>query len=292
MYSDHLTSEQLDSLEYYGRANDPRIYEGFLDWIAESGFSIGLITRLKHPEYLSNELMARDGLGEASLVLIIFGYELFSKSRARAMCLKNLIGRAEVKSVLQHSIAAPRAVENHSHVMSEFRSSKWKTLFEPSYHELSLNSKEPPGFAEFAQGFDSVLLFLGNFFYVKGVDLALESFLNLKSKNIGLAIVGQSSTVNFEFTKYIDIIRDHRGIYHLDRVASDSEMAYLLESADVLLLPYRSTYAYGTSGLVLLGLQYGKKIIVPNIDPFTLLSYTESCYFLIVSVRNRAWSPP
>ena len=106
------------------------------------------------------------------------------------------------------------------------------------------------------------ILYFGNFFYGKGLDILINSTKGI-SKNIKIIIAGNSKTLNYSLK-----IKKHKNIIILNKYFSDNEMYELYKSVDGVILPYRRTYTYGTSGVLVNSAQAFKPILVPNIYPF------------------------
>ena len=106
------------------------------------------------------------------------------------------------------------------------------------------------------------ILYFGNFFYGKGVDILIKAFSKIKKK-IKLVLCGNQKTQNFKFK-----IKKIKNIKLINEYVSNNFMYDLFKKSEIVILPYRKTYEYGTSGVLLNAIQAYKKIIFPNIEPF------------------------
>ena len=107
------------------------------------------------------------------------------------------------------------------------------------------------------------ILYFGNWFYGKGVDILIKSSKYL-DKSIKIIIVGNSNTLNFSFK----LDKKNKNIKIINRYVSNIEMYKIFKSVDAVVLPYRKTYTYGTSGVLVNSVQSFKPVLVPNFYPF------------------------
>jgi glycosyltransferase involved in cell wall biosynthesis len=106
-------------------------------------------------------------------------------------------------------------------------------------------------------------LFFGQVGEYKGVDELLTAFSALPpSLEARLTVVGQCPEPLFEASLHELVQRSSRPIeLRLERIA-DEEVSELLESADVVVLPYRRS---STSGSALLALSHGRPLVIPEL---------------------------
>ncbi len=107
------------------------------------------------------------------------------------------------------------------------------------------------------------VLFFGRVAPYKGVDNLLAAFAALPSDlDADLAIVGECNDSSLKAALTALAGRSRRGVkLDLERVP-DGEVAQLLESADVVVLPYRQST---TSGSAMLALSHGRPLVVPDL---------------------------
>lgn len=120
------------------------------------------------------------------------------------------------------------------------------------------------------------LLMFGYQSYYKGTDLLFEAVKNLPvdlQKKITVKIVGR---VSAGFLSKVN--ESHNNIVWKDTFLSDDELNEEIINADVLIYPYRKI---SQSGALLLGLSFGKPIIVSNLPSFveTLAKYPSGMFF-------------
>lgn len=126
------------------------------------------------------------------------------------------------------------------------------------------------------------LLMFGYQSYYKGTDLLVEAVKNLSvdlQRKVIVKIVGRISE---ELLSKIN--DDHENIVWEDTFLSDDELNEEIVNADVLVYPYRRI---SQSGALLLGLSFGKPIIVSNLPSFaeTLDKYPLDMFFKVGDVN-------
>lgn len=106
-----------------------------------------------------------------------------------------------------------------------------------------------------------VLLSLGGTRYEKGVDILLNALRNIKSSNVLLLIAG-----NEEYFKKSDLEKIDTGIvevvYYM-KPLMDSEWCMALSASDIVVLPYRRSFA-GASGPLAEAVWFEKPLIGKN----------------------------
>ena len=264
--SDKMEINFDKDLDYLYKNNDPRIYEKFLDFVDENEFDKIFIPRLTHPEYFFSELRIRTISPE--VVFSLFAFELFSKSKARRELLTDLICSSGISRVLIHSILG-----GHLTIPFEYRASevveKIKFVPEPVYE-----SEELYGGLVSTSNLKPKILYFGNMFYGKGVDLLLAAS-GLVKNEMEIVIAGDFGKKNFDFNSAEIIANDF--VQVLDGFIEQDEMIELFRNCDAVVLPYRKTYEYGTSGVFVQAMLAGKPVLVPDIYPFNYSVETYSC---------------
>lgn len=242
-------------LDYLLKMHDPRIYEEFLLFAKRKNIHRLFIPRFSFPEYLYSSIITIKF--NFKLYLSTFAFELFSKSIGRLEILKKLLLEKNIKYLLIHSV-----LNRYMTIPKKFSICKKihnKILFfsEPKYHS---NKK----FFNIRKQNSNIfkLLYFGNFFYGKGLDLLIKSSNGI-SKNIKILIAGNGKTLNYSLK-----IKKAKNILIINKYFSDQEMYELFREVDAVVLPYRKTYKYGTSGVMVNSAQAFKPILVPNIHPF------------------------
>ncbi|MCT1391447.1 glycosyltransferase [Peribacillus frigoritolerans] len=118
-----------------------------------------------------------------------------------------------------------------------------------------------------------IYLFVGAIKPYKGVDLLVEEFLKLEQENVHLIIAGKV------YNGMEGIIEDLRGIQNITfdlRFIPDEEIVDLIESSDIVVLPYKNIT---TSGTAILACSLHKPIICPE-TPFMMEYFNEHIAYL------------
>ena len=188
-------------------------------------------------------------------------FELFSKSIGRLTILKKLLLENKVKSLAIHS-----ALNKYTRIPKKFsinKDIKKKIFFtsEPIYypHKKFSNKKKLR-----LQNFK--ILYFGNMFYGKGVDILIESLRYLE-KNIKIIIAGNHNTLNFSYK----LNTKHKNIKIINRFISNIEMYKLFKSVNAVVLPYRRSYTNLSSGVLINSIQSSKPVVMPDFYPFNAI---------------------
>ena len=243
-------------LEYFLRMHDPRIYEKLLLFAKKRRINRIFIPRFSFPEYLYSSIISTRY--NYKIYLSTFAFELFSKSIGRLIILKKLLLEKNIKSLIIHSILNKYLKIPKKFLINKNIQKKIIFVSEPRYHSdkkfLDIKKKKSHNLK---------ILYFGNFFYGKGLDILISCAKGI-SKNIKIIIAGNDKSLNYSLK-----IKKYKNIIILNKYFSDNEMYELYKSVDAVILPYRRTYTYGTSGVLVNSAQAFKPILVPNIYPFT-----------------------
>jgi glycosyltransferase involved in cell wall biosynthesis len=257
-------------LDYLYKSNDPRIYENFLSYALKNRFDKIFIPRLSHPEYLYSELRLRNI--ESEVIFSIFAYELFSKSQARRELLIDLICSEKIHKVLIHSILG-----DHLKFPYEYRADevveKINFVSEPLYEGLEEYQCLENRGSTTSNG-KPIVLYFGNIFFGKGVDLLFEA-ASLVTEEMKILVAGNFKKNNFNFA--LKESESESNIEIIDRYISHEEMVSLFVNCAAVVLPYRKTYEYGTSGVLIQSMLASKPVLVPDFYPFNSVIERYSC---------------
>jgi glycosyltransferase involved in cell wall biosynthesis len=242
-------------LEYFLKMHDPRIYEKLFLFAKKQGIYRIFIPRFSFPEYLYSSIISAKY--KCKIYLSTFAFELFSKSISRLTILKKLLLEKNIKGLIIHSVLNKYLEIPKKFLINKNIQKKIIFVSEPKYHSdkkfLDIKKRKSNNFK---------ILYFGNFFYGKGLDILIKSTKGI-SKNIKIIIAGNGKTLNFSLK-----IKKYKNIKIFNKYFSDKEMYELYKSVDAVILPYRRTYIYGTSGVLVNSAQAFKPILVPNIYPF------------------------
>lgn len=272
LFTDSAESFILDnSVDYLFRNNDPRLYQQFLDLSLDDPEGLLFIPRLSHPEYLYSELMFRGISMPNNLYFSIFAFELISKSMPRSLLFENLVAQPAVAKVSIHSIDIQPKAPSYFPLEEFVTNQKVTVCSEPSNYinHPSINASLITEIHQFPS-FDpekQTFLYVGAAFYGKGPDFFINAALEMPQANFVMA--GDfRGTQNFEM-KYDPFSIPNLTIY--DHFIPDDYIYTLMTLTNYVVMPYRSTYRYGTSNIFYLSMLHRKPVIVPDIEPFTSL---------------------
>ena len=268
-------------LMYLYKMRDPRIYEEFLLFAKKKGINILLIPRLEFPAFLNYSMMSVNF--KYKIYITTMALELFKPSLTKLTIMKNILLDKKVQGLAIHT-----AANRHMKVPKKFainNNLKKKIFFfsEPKYYldNNFMNKKKYKLSNKFK------ILFFGNFFYGKGLDILVNASKYLNN-NIKITIAGDPSSLNFSY----NIKKKYKNINLLDKYISDNKMFELFKSTDAVVLPYRKSYCCLSSGVLINSVQAFKPVIVPDIYPFNeiIKKYKIGLKFKVEDVKNLAKS--
>lgn len=249
-----------NDLEYFYENNDPRLYEGFLDYAIDNRIEDIFIARLRKPEFFYSEMLIRKNK-KINLIFSIMAFELYSKSAARRNIMFNISRLNQIKKIIIHSILGKHLSFPNAISSNENDTNKYIFLSEPQYEDPK-NYHSNDKLNQQKEKFK--ILYFGNMFYGKGVDILINASKYF-ADNIEITLAGDIKTLNFDFDQQNLENNNFKFISH--RV-DDDEMYKLFKETDIVVLPYRKTYMYGTSGVFQQAMFANKPVICPNIYPF------------------------
>jgi glycosyltransferase involved in cell wall biosynthesis len=247
-----------DKLHYIYSRSDPRIYQGIFEYLDNNDIKKIFVPRLSHPEFLYSELLYRKS--DIDIVFSVFAFELFKTSAARNNIMWELIRDDRVVKVLVHSVLGdalefPRIFLKYPELIT-----KIKFVSEPMYETLETYKTSNISVEEASKNFK--LLFFGNIFFGKGLDILLEAAKHLID-DVSITLAG-----NFDERNFTLEIPSEKNVVTINRHIPEEEMIQLFCSTDIVVMPYRKTYEFGTSGVLVQAALANKPVLVPDIYPF------------------------
>lgn len=112
-----------------------------------------------------------------------------------------------------------------------------------------------------------IALFAGNLHYGKGPDLFQEAIDDPVARR-GVVVTDAFAGDYGSWNGPEDWSRLF--YYHVNR-PSDAEMMKAIIASDIVVLPYRESYKDGTSGVLVQAAQCGKRVVVPDFEPFNTI---------------------
>jgi glycosyltransferase involved in cell wall biosynthesis len=259
------TDKIIDTeLDYLIQAKSFKMFTKVLDYCEQNSIDVLHITNLFFPEYLLSELSVRKKI-KTKITFGLWGMHDIYRSNARANVYLDLLNRDEVFSMLLFTIGAnlidfPYTVKKNYKFQQKKIKRKIHVINEPFYHipnnRVSMKNELNNLIGTIKSDF--TLLFFGTMFFNKGVDI-LE-------KAIQLIIAGNPETINYEYS--IEKLSKNPKINFHGRFIEDKDVRDFFLASDLVVLPYRKTFEYCSSGVFLLSMYYNKPVLCPNITPF------------------------
>ena len=113
-----------------------------------------------------------------------------------------------------------------------------------------------------------LILFFGQIKKVKGLDVLLKAFAQLRKQNSEVQLVVAGPTWKVEETEFLNIIRENNMegdcIMRLEYISNEM-IPYYFRASDIVALPYRKIYS---SGVLIRSLDYGAAIVASDLDVF------------------------
>jgi len=189
----------------------------------------------------------------------------------RSLLFENLVAQSAVAKVSIHSIDIRPKAPSYFPLEQLIENKKVIVCSEPSNYleHPSINASLIDEIRQFTS-FDPekpTFLYLGSAFFGKGPDYFINAALEIPEVNFVMA-------GDFRGTQNFDMEYDPFSIPNLtiyDHFIPDDFIYTLMTLTNYVVMPYRSTYRFGTSNIFYLSMLHRKPVIVPDIEPFTSL---------------------
>lgn len=254
-----------DTLDYLITSKNNKIYAKFLDYCQDNKITKAFIPRLHHPEILLSELNAREDQN-IELTCCIYGLQDVYQSKARELIYSHLVKHSKINALIIFSIAGEKLKLPISFPVS---SGRVKLLYDPIYEQGSVYNHS----ATIARSYYHLKkevtygLYFGSLFYGKGIDILVDAVSHIPEEvNLKIIVAGNPKTLNFEFD--ISILNNNQRIIFIDKFIPEHDVGKLFRAVDFTVLPYRSTYTGGTSGVFVQSVLAKRPMICPDIYPF------------------------
>ena len=250
----NIEFKKFDNLSYWNTSKDYNEIDSLLKYLDNKG--IYRLHFIRYPFENFNSIINFNPLVKKFKISIgVFGFREMIETKTRINLFKNIINNDSIHSLLVHSIS-------RDHVPKELLAfkeyPKVKFLSDPIYDDIEMYN--------FGISNDKriKLLYFGTFFFSKGVDILIEAWNKTESNNIDLMIAGNSKTANFELPN----LDENSNLHIIDRYLQEEEVVELMSKSNIIVLPYRSTYEFGTSGVFVQAALSKRLLIAPDIYPF------------------------
>ncbi|WP_438349494.1 glycosyltransferase family 4 protein [Paenibacillus sp. FA6] len=172
--------------------------------------------------------------------------ERFIRTIICRFCNKLIVASESIKRKVMKEFNVPESklfVVKHGHYLGVYKS---KGIDFRLKYNISENAE--------------IYLFLGAIIAYKGVEDLIEAFNTIKTKQTYLIIAGKADS---EMESYLQQVKDTRNIILDIRFVPNDEIADLINTVDVMVMPYKEIT---TSGSAILGLSFQKLIVMPDND--------------------------
>jgi len=256
-----------ENLDYFVKNKDNRLYEGVLDFCTENKIENLHILYLTSPELLLAEISYRYFNGKAfnTKITFVMDWRIIEISKARQKVMSDLLRYPCINKMFIFSSMGEKSKYLGSYDSDLFDySKKIVRFYVPIYADV-----KPYPMDEARKEYDLpqdrfILLFFGAMNYGKGIDLLCEAMKEVDD-NVLLFIVSGEGRLNFEAPEELF---KQRNIRWLKRNPPNEELSRIFGVADIVALPYRSTYKNCGSSVLVQACQANKNVIMPNITPF------------------------
>lgn len=250
----NIEFKKFDNLFYWNTSKDYKEIDSLLKYLDNAG--IYRLHFIRYPFENFNSIVNFNPLIKKFKISIgVFGFREMIETKTRINLFKNIISNHSIHSILVHSISRDHVPQE----LLDFKEhSKVKFISDPIYDDIEMYNFGTP------KGKRVKLLYFGTFFFSKGVDILIEAWNKTESNNIDLTIAGNSKTANFELPN----LDENSNMHIIDRYLQEEEVVELMSKSNILVLPYRSTYEFGTSGVFVQAALSNRLLISPDLYPF------------------------
>jgi glycosyltransferase involved in cell wall biosynthesis len=245
---------KFDEFSYWSKAGDYKELHSLIDFLDTQNIYRLHILRYSH-ENLFSILVNHPKIHNFKVSIGIFGHREIIETGTRLNLFDKLTNSNLISSILIHSISknvVPPELVKYSHNL------KVHFVSDPIYDNI-----EDYNLVNYVSE-NIKLLYFGTFFFGKGVDILIDALDHIKIDNFELTIAGDASTANFDISN----IEFNDKVNFINKYLSEKDVVALFQNSNVIVLPYRSTYQFDTSGVLVQAALSKRLIIVPDIFPF------------------------
>ena len=259
-------------LNYYFKTADCRMYSIFLSYLINNKIDKAYICRTQFPEFFLNDLNYLKKL-KTKIFLLFTAYELAHKwNLARSETVIKLIKhpllcKSLIISCLGRESYGPQYFEKKLIKCKD----KFVKIADPIFlqrkKKFNLKSKTFCRKKLRIPAKDFIVLYYGRPFFGKGFDIFLDTIKNC-NKKIKFLIVTYLKDINFTLSSNQKKMLYSKKVILINRYIKNSEISTILGAADIVCCPYKKSYTYGTSAVLLEALLAERPAIVPDFTPF------------------------
>ena len=257
---ENVSYKVLDKLKYFCENNDYKEYFYLFEYCIEQNIDHLHIVRINYDVFysvLSNYINL-----PFTISFGIFGLREITETKLRLSVFNKILSNSSIKSALIH-IISNEVPENISSSIVDFN--KVFVCGDPIYDDRVLFSPK----SECTKQRTVVkYLYFGNLFFGKGVDLFIEAIILANKsnlKNLDFTIAGDLKSRNFALDPNFNSIPNLRFYNYF---LTEEEVSNLISETDYVVLPYRKSYEFDTSGVFVQAALMNKLVIAPSFYPF------------------------
>ncbi len=257
---DNVSYKVFDKLKYFCENNDYKEYFYLFEYCIEQKIDHLHIVRINYDIFysvLSNYIYL-----PFTVSFGIFGLREIFETQLRLTVFNKILSNVSIKSALIH-IISNEVPENFRSRIVDFN--KLFICGDPIYDDRSLFS---PKKNYNKQRTVVKYLYFGNLFFGKGVDLFIEAIILANKSNLKtleFTIAGDLRSKNFSLDSQFNNIPN---LKFYNQFLTEEEVANLISDTDYVVLPYRKSYEFDTSGVFVQAALMNKLIIAPSFYPF------------------------
>jgi len=256
-------------LEYLVKSASYKVYDNFFKFLASQDFDVVAIPRIRFLEYFLLNLLSTKQTN-IRFTIGMFGLNNFVSNKMREKLINLTLAETDNIKFLIHS---NDWYENHNLILikkvlkSEHHVDRILLTSDPVYDKRGqyLHNNFVAKSLLKIDASRKYILFFGNPFYGKGLDLLLDKIDSIPN-DFNLLISTNLETSNFNLNTSS---LNHERVTLINRFVNEDEAGLLFSAADIVCLPYRNNYLYGTSGVLVQSALAGKPILCSNIRPFS-----------------------
>jgi hypothetical protein len=253
--------------DYFFEQKDHRIYNEVLNYCENNkDIEFLLLPYLIFPEYLLMELKQRKKIKTKIIVFTCFSW--WHNSEARSNVFYELLKIKNVKKIFYFTIDPDnRVIPKFAKKVEKLKN--FIPLVEPIKEDINLYRNCNISKEDYSIKDNEVsVLFLGSNFFGKGLDIFMKSLENVNLNNIKI-LISSNENKNHSFDENKKTKYDEKIIFkNFSNNISEYKMIELFTVSDVVVLPYRRNYEFGSSSVSIQAFCSNSLIIAPNIYPF------------------------
>lgn len=262
---DDLIVERIEVNKYYSTMKDHRIYGEVLDYCYSCSIDYLFFPFFSYPEFLLAELNNRPKFN--TKIFISTTYPWWHNYEPRIQVFKELLKKEIIKKILLYTIDIEEFIlpDKANYLVDAFPHKIISWVMQEEEKEENYNKRDKR--ADYAlEENDIVGLFFGSMFYGKGIDILAKSldFIEVHKK---IMISSIKEIKNFDFDENI-FYNYHNINFLINRFATEEEKYEFFSVSDYIIIPYRKTYEFGSSGIFYQSMIAEKPVIVPDFYPF------------------------